>query len=131
MSLFEARMKAAQAERRRSARFTVDIPVVLRTVSGDRPCRMANISDNGAKLEIEVPPRKGVTGWLIMGAQELYCTVVWSRDGDCGIEFERPLPEASLIEVAGDQVRAVGPVANAGNIQMGRKRSGLLVRSEG
>lgn len=130
MSLFEARMKAAQAERRRSARFTVDIPVVLRTVSGDRPCRMANISDNGAKLEIEVPPRKGVTGWLIMGAQELYCTVVWSRDGDCGIEFERPLPEASLIEVAGDQVRAVGPVANAGNIQMGRKRSGLLVRSE-
>jgi len=131
MSLFEARIRAAQAERRRSARFTVDIPVVLRTVSGDRPCRMANISDNGAKLEMASIPAKGVTGWLIMGAQELYCTVVWTRDRDCGVEFERSLPEASLIEIAGDQVRAAGPVANAGNIQMGRKRSGLLVRSEG
>lgn len=131
MSLFEARIRAAQAERRRSARFTVDIPVILRTVSGDRPCRMANISDNGAKLEMANAPSKGVTGWLIMGAQELYCTVIWTRDGDCGIEFERSLPEASLIEFAGDQVRAAGPVANAGNIQMGRKRSGLLVRSEG
>lgn len=129
MSLYEARIRAAQMERRRSARFTVDISAVLRTVSGDRPCRMANISDNGAKLEMEIPPRKGVTGWLVMGAQELYCTVVWSRDGDCGIEFDRPLPHASLIAIAGDQVRAAGPVANAGNIQMGRKRSGRLVAS--
>lgn len=131
MSLFEARMKAAQAERRRSARFTVDIPVILRTVSGDRPCQMSNISDNGAKLELPNPPRQGVSGWLIMGAQELYCTVMWSRERDCGVEFERSLPPASLIEIAGDQARAAGPVANAGNIQMGRKRSGLLVRSEG
>ena len=126
MSFLEARRKAAQQERRRSARFTIDIPVILRTISGDRECRMANISDNGAKLETDTPPREGVSGWLIMGGEEIYCTVIWSKEGACGIEFERSLSEDKLVEIAGEQVTETVPVANRGNIQMGRKRGSLL-----
>lgn len=126
MSFLEARRQAAQQERRRSARFTIDIPVTLRTISGNRECRMANISDNGAKLETDTPPREGVSGWLIMGGEEIYCTVIWSKDGACGIEFERSLSEDKLVEIAGEQVTETVPVANRGNIQMGRKRGSLL-----
>lgn len=126
MSFLEARRQAAQQERRRSARFTIDIPVTLRTISGDRECRMANISDNGAKLETDTPPREGISGWLVMGGEEIFCKVIWSKDGACGIEFERSLSEDKLVEIAGEQVTETVPVANRGNIQMGRKRGSFL-----
>lgn len=126
MSFLEARQKLAQSERRRSARFTIDIPATLRTISGDRPCRMANISDNGAKLETAEPPKEGVSGWLVMGSEEIYCTVIWANDGACGVEFERALGEDRLIDIAGEQVTETVPIANTGKIQMGRKRSSLL-----
>lgn len=129
MSFLEARRQAAQQERRRSARFTIDIPVTLRTISGDRECRMANISDNGAKLETDTPPREGISGWLVMGGEEIFCKVIWSKDGACGIEFERSLSEDKLVEIAGEQVTETVPVANRGNIQMGRKRGSLLKKA--
>lgn len=130
MSFLEARRKAAQIERRRSARFTIDIPVTFRTISGDRECRMANISDSGAKLETAEPPRKGVSGWLIMGTQEIYCSVIWTNDNACGVEFERAMAEDTLLSITGVQAQQNTPVANAGNIQMGRKRNGLLVSAQ-
>ena len=76
--------------------------------------------------ETDTPPREGVSGWLIMGGEEIYCTVIWSKDGACGIEFERSLSEDKLVEIAGEQVTETVPVANRGNIQMGRKRGSLL-----
>ncbi|MEL6877056.1 MAG: PilZ domain-containing protein [Pseudomonadota bacterium] len=126
MTFLEARQKTVHAEQRRTSRFTVQIPAIFRTTSGDRECRMANISDHGAKLETTSPPASGVSGMLVMGEQELYCRVVWSGDDACGIEFERALEEKTLVDIAGEQVAKTGPVANAGNIQMGRKRGRLV-----
>lgn len=127
MSLYEARMRAAQTEQRRGARFTIDIPVCFRTIAGDRPCRMANISDNGAKLETDAPPRQGVTGWLVLGHDEIFCKVIWANETACGVEFERALGQDRLVGIAGDKANQSGPIANAGNIQMGRRRGGRLV----
>lgn len=130
MSLYEARIQAAQRERRRTARFTIDIPASFRTVSGDRQCRMANISDNGAKLDTDNPPREGITGWLLFGELEIFCKVIWTNDSSCGVEFERAITERTLIDIAGEQAQPRGPVASTGNIQMGRKRGRRLVSSE-
>jgi len=131
MSLYEARLRAAQAERRRNVRFTIDIPVCFRTIAGDRPCHMANISDSGAKLETSAPPREGVTGWLVLGNEEIFCKVIWTSETACGVEFERTLGQDRLIGIAGEKVSQGGPIANAGNIQMGRRRGGRLVASGG
>lgn len=127
MSGYEARIQAAQSERRRSARLTIDIPACLRTIGGDRKCRMSNISDEGARLETVNPPRQGVTGWLVLGEHEIFCKVVWVNEAGCGVQFERAIRNSTLIEIAGEPAEPRGPVANADNIQMGRKRSGLLV----
>lgn len=89
---------------------------------------MANISDNGAKLETESPPAQGVSGMLILGDDEIYCTVIWSNDEACGVEFERSIGVAALSEIAGEQLQKGGPVANCNNIQMGRKRGALVSR---
>lgn len=126
MSSLASRQQVVQTERRRSSRLLVEIPVGFRTVSGLRECSLSNISDAGAMLETEHPPAQGTGGWLVMGEDEVYCTVVWSSDATCGIEFERGLASAQLDQIVGEQARELGPAANRGNIQMGRKRSSLV-----
>lgn len=127
MSSLALRQKAMQMEQRRSSRLVVEIPVGFKTVSGIRECQMANISDHGAKLDLADPPREGVSGWLMLDGSEIYCTVIWSGDRSCGIEFERTLGDQTLMRIAGKQDRQ-GPAANFGRIQQGRKRSGLVCR---
>lgn len=127
MSLFEARIQALQAERRRTARFAVDCAARFRMISGHRDGRLANISEQGAKLLVQQPPREGMTGWLAFAGHEAFGRVIWTSNDACGIEFERPLPQAVLIGLAGEQAKQTGPIANAGNIPMGRKRGGRLV----
>jgi len=130
MSLYDARKRAAQLERRRSARFTVDLEALFRTIAHERMGRLANISEQGAKLMMDPPPREGISGWLAFAGQEIFCRVIWASNDSCGIEFDRPLAQPVLVAIAGEQVNQAGPVANAGNIQMGRKR-GTLVSSGG
>lgn len=126
MSSLAIRQQIAKSEQRRVPRFTVEIPVTLRTVSGNRACRIANISDLGARLELDNPPATGISACIICGSDELYCRVIWSEDGACGVEFERSLGEAKLTAIAGARSEQAGPVANVGNIQMGRKRGQLV-----
>ena len=130
MSSFAARQKTAQSERRRSGRLLIEIPVGFKTVTGVRPCHMGNISDAGAMLEMENPPATGISGWLVMGEDEIYATVAWSSEGTCGMEFERPLGVKTLDNVVAGKEREYGPAANRGNIQMGRKRASLVPRGE-
>ena len=131
MSLYDARKRAAQLERRRSARFAVDLEALFRSISTERMGRLANISEFGAKIMMDSPPKEGISGWLAFAGQELFCKVVWTAPDGCGVEFERPLAQQVLVAIAGDQIAQAGPVANAGNIQMGRKRGGRLVSRGG
>ena len=126
MSSLANRQDLAQQERRKTGRMLIDIPVRLRTVSSTRECRMANISDAGAQLEIEEPPAPGVSGWLILGEDEIYCKVIWSNLNTCGIEFENELGPSALDAMIGSKRRETGPIANTGKIAMGRKRAALL-----
>ncbi|QUL38238.1 PilZ domain-containing protein [Erythrobacter sp. JK5] len=128
MSSLALRQQAAEIERRRSGRMLVDIPVGLRTVSGMRECEMTNISDAGAKLELEDPPPEGVSGWLVLGEDEIYCTVVWSSEGTCGVAFEFVLQPGMIAQIAGERAKEIGPAANTSNIRLGRKRSALVSR---
>jgi hypothetical protein len=130
MSDHATRSHAVQAERRRTRRFPVEIPVALRTINGTRQCRLGNVSDAGANLELENPPAVGVCGWLVMSDEEVYCRVVWSNEASCGIAFERALPIATLEGIVGAKLPAHGPLINHGNIPMGRKRAGLVPRGE-
>ncbi len=130
MSSLDNRQQAFQIERRRTGRILVDIPVRLRTVSGLRECRITNVSDAGAKLELDNPPKVGVCGWIVTGEDELYCTVVWSIVGACGIEFENVLRPDAVTRIAGIEARTVGPAANRTNIAIGRKRTALVPGSD-
>ena len=64
MSQYEARIEALEADRRRTARFTVECSAIFRTVSGDRRGTMENVSELGARFATKRPPVQGVTGLL-------------------------------------------------------------------
>ncbi len=126
MSSLDFRKQAAQQDRRRSARFIVEVPAFIQTVVGKRPCHISNISDQGAMIETDNAPPAGIAACLTMGETEIFCTVKWSDKGKCGVEFENPLLDTTLAAIATEQVQPQGPVADVGRIQMGRKRGRLV-----
>lgn len=128
MSSLALRQQLAQSDRRRNARFSTEIPVVLQTVLGQGEGRISNISGEGAMVELTSPPPANIAACLVLADDELFCTVVWSEETACGVKFDRPIGEAKLAQIAGEELqqRERGPVANVGNIQPGRKRGRLV-----
>lgn len=110
-------------ERRAYERFRIDLPARLRMPSGDRAGRLADISDGGARLHLNDPPRAGVSALLQWGSHEFFCKIAWARDDSCGLTFERPIPHAVVIETTGGHEAPRGPAATPGNIPLGKKRS--------
>lgn len=130
MSNLDHRRNAAESDRRRTARFIVEVPARIRTVIGDRECRISNISDHGARIETEEPPPAGIAACLIMGDEEIFCTVKWSKEGGCGVEFDHTIGPHTLEALATRAPVEAGPIANRGRIQMGQRRSSLVTRED-
>lgn len=126
MSNLDHRRQVAAADRRRSARFIVEVPAFIETVVGRRSCHISNISDIGAMLETDAPPPAGIAACLSLGEHNIYCTIKWSKENTCGVEFDRPINDAVLAGVASETEHTPGPVANLGRIQMGAKRGKLV-----
>jgi len=125
MRLFAAQPADAHfAERRATARFAVDCEARLLLASGYRSGRMVNISTEGVRLQLSNPPQPGATVLLQWRGHEAFCKVIWANGEACGINFEKALPRALLLDTTGQQDDAPpAPVAQHGNIQMGQKRS--------
>ena len=126
MSNLDHRRQAATSDRRRSARFIVEVPAFIETVVGRRSCHISNISDMGAMLETDAPPPAGIAACLSLGEHDIYCSVKWSKETTCGVEFDRPINESLLAGVASETKPTPGPVANVSRIQMGAKRGQLV-----
>ncbi len=61
-----------------------------------RPCLLDDISATGAHLRLEKPIAPNSTAILSFHELAIYATVVWCRDGECGLHFEKPLPKADM-----------------------------------
>ncbi len=130
MSEYEARIEAFETDRRRTARFAADCPAIFRTVSGDRRGQIQNVSELGARFATKRPPVQGVTGLLLFGSMEIFCKVAWANADACGLVFDHPISLDALTQASGELPHVNGPIARAGNIPLGRKRSGRLVSSD-
>lgn len=123
VALFQRKQLANQADRRVARRHAVDCPASLRLLGGERTGRLSDLSTDGARLEADELPVAGISGLLVWADQEHWCKVVWSRDGSCGVVFERSIPQ-SVVDATVEIVEVeTGPVANFSNIPLGQKRS--------
>lgn len=127
--------KAAKAtlpvERRAVGRARTDCPARLQTPVKVWDGRLWDLSEAGARVQVENPPQEGALVLLSWRSTELFCRVIWSADNVCGVLFERPISRTVVLETLGEPVsepdRASGsvPAASVGNIPIGKRRSRL------
>ena len=123
--------RAAQAslpsERRALGRARTDCTARLQTPGGDWHGRLWDLSESGARVQIDNPPAEGVIALLKWNTHEVFCRVMWSRDDMCGVLFERPIATSIMLETLGEPEpdMPVTPAASVGNIPIGRRRGHL------
>ena len=78
--------------KRASNRLRLGVAATLSLTSETRPCVLDDISATGARLRIDRQLATGTMALLNFHQLHLYASVVWSRDGECGLRFERRLP---------------------------------------
>ena len=122
MSLFRAPSTFA-TERRAMLRTRVECPAQLHLSGGMRPVTMVDLSESGAKLQSDNPPKPGVAGLLKWGPHEAFGQVVWVTGDTCGVKFDRPIERGVVLETVELEEQPSGPVAAVGNIPIGKKRS--------
>ncbi|APE28606.1 hypothetical protein BMF35_a1777 [Aurantiacibacter gangjinensis] len=116
MKLFTRHKTPLPAERRMAGpRVRVDCMATLLMPSGDRPGRLFDISTGGARITVEEPPAKGVSAILNWGSQEVYCMVIWSKPGMCGVEFDKPISQAAVDKLAEEAPSGPRLVYDAGS----------------
>ena len=124
MAFGQSRVATATADdRRRITRMVVDCEAAFETHSGIRLGRLKDLSSLGARFDAENPLTVGTSGLLRWHDQEHFAQIVWTEGRTCGFQFERPVPEAAVERTADVVEVELGPVAQFGNIPLGRKRS--------
>lgn len=114
-------------ERRAIGRARTDCAARLRTPGADWHGRLWDLSEAGARVQVENPPVQGTTCLIRWNENELFCRVMWSMDDMCGVLFERPIPGSAVMETIGEPEpeAPAGPAASVGNIPIGRRRGQL------
>lgn len=101
----------------------VDCPATFALPRGEHHGRLTDLSEDGARFELERPPTTGISGLLEIGDFQAFCRVQWVGVGACGLAFERPIPAELVARLAAERVTHIGPAADFGNIPLAQKRS--------
>ena len=108
------------AERRGAARSRVAGEARLQTPGGDWQGLLWDLSESGARIQVENPPSVGATALLKWEANEWMCKVVWTIGDMCGVAFERKIAVAAVRSAPAERT---GPRASLDNIPLGQRRS--------
>src|SRR5215217_4352080 len=94
--------------RRRAARGKFPCLVVYRTLLRSDSAFLIDVSQTGARLRGEALP--GVDEDLVLNieGQTAFATVAWSDGRNCGLDFDDPLPQATLSAIERKVARARG-----------------------
>ena len=87
------------AGRRIAARARVQLPVVLETLSGTGRGTLRNLSCTGALVEVSPLLNVGSDVVLSCGSLEAFGIVVWARMRWCGIAFDEPLDQSTVVSL--------------------------------
>jgi hypothetical protein len=122
MGLHATAQEFENVERRTSIRSRVNCPVQLRLTSGQRIGNMWDLSERGARVQMDNPPRVGASVVLEWTCYDARGTVVWATETMCGLMFEKEISLARVNELEQYREEFSGPVAEVSNIPLGNKR---------
>lgn len=72
-------------------RVRLGVPAALILTHERQPCVLENVSATGACIRCAQPVAKGATAVLSFHQLRIYASVTWSREGLCGLRFEKQL----------------------------------------
>ena len=80
----------------------------MTTRSGTHKGILVDVSSTGARVRGEDLP--GVDEELILGAEQVkaFGVVRWHNAGDCGIEFDQPLPSSQVVGLRREVAKGAG-----------------------
>lgn len=85
--------------RRHAVRERLNLAVSLYSVEQTRVAVLADISEEGCKLQGLALPGVGRDVLLKAGDVELFGQIVWKSNGERGVKFDHALTDASLAEL--------------------------------
>lgn len=100
--------KASGGGRREDSRESAPLTVVLTTVSNSYSAELVDLSATGARLRCADLPAIGVELNLTVGRIKSFCTVRWTSDDECGVQFFEPLLQADVISVRSEVAAGMG-----------------------
>lgn len=77
--------------RRVNSRARIYAPASFTLLDGAFACLLEDLSFTGARIAINHAPRPASSGILACGPLDVFCSVVWSLDQKCGLQFEEPV----------------------------------------
>jgi len=78
--------------RRLAARAKAPVSAVYTTVTRSHSAILVDISTTGARLRGAVLPQENKELLLTAEGLQVFGTVMWSHDGECGVRFDLPIP---------------------------------------
>lgn len=116
------RTRIIETERRAVERSDLACQALLRTSYGVWAGELTDISVSGARFQASKPPKEGATALIAWDSHEVLCQIVWTKADQCGVKFEKLIPEFAVRESVARNAR-MEPPASLGNIPLGQKRA--------
>ena len=82
--------------RRSGQRSRVQLAASLQALNTSRSVTLLDVSPDGARITVPEPMYRGQQVWLKIGQAQIFGTVRWVRENDCGIIFDDPLNSREL-----------------------------------
>lgn len=86
--------------RRTNQRARLHLNATLATTAGDHPVVLRNLSCTGAMVELDAALPSGRTVVLRRGVLDELATIVWCRNGFCGLHFLDPIALDTVLDFA-------------------------------
>lgn len=87
---------ARQPGKRAANRLRLGVPAGLVLTHRTQRCLIDDISATGVHIRVEDRLVPGRTAMLCFHELRLYGTIMWCRSGECGIRFDRKLPQEDM-----------------------------------
>lgn len=81
---------------RHGNRLKLGVPAGFVMTHETRRCLLDDISAKGARIRMDKPLEPGRTGYICFHRLRLFCTVKWSRNGECGVRFDSIVPQEDM-----------------------------------
>jgi hypothetical protein len=115
--------------RRTTPRAQVQLAAAMHSVGTSQPVSLLDVSRTGARMSFNLKLYVGQEVWLKVPPTDIFGTIVWIKDDQCGIAFDHPFSEAEAARLqAKGQVEMIPKQSYKERLALDKWKNNLLPR---